>query len=65
MEVAAVREDGEGRVQPGIADLIGRARAGDGERLFGETSGSKPMRLIHARTVGDSLAFLTYQPAVR
>ena len=38
---------------------------GDGERLFGETSGSKPMRLIHARTVGDSLAFLTYQPAVR
>ena len=38
---------------------------GAGERLFGETSGSKPMRLIHARTVGDSLAFLTYQPAVR
>ena len=38
---------------------------GGGERLFGETSGSKPMRLIHARTVGDSLAFLTYQPAVR
>ena len=38
---------------------------GGGERLFGETSGSKRMRLIHARTVGDSLAFLTYQPAVR
>ena len=38
---------------------------GGGERLFGETSGNKPMRLIHARTVGDGLAFLTYQPAVR
>ena len=38
---------------------------GGGERLFGETSGSKRMRLIHARTVGDSLAFLTYQPAAR
>jgi len=38
---------------------------GGGERLFGETSGNKPMRLIHARTVGDGLAFLTYQPAAR
>jgi dihydrofolate reductase len=35
---------------------------GAGERLFGETSDSKPMRLVHARTVGDGLAFLTYQP---
>ena len=36
---------------------------GAGERLFGETSDSKPMRLVHARTVGDGLVFLTYQPA--
>lgn len=34
---------------------------GAGERLFAETSGKKPLRLVHARTVGDSLAFLTYE----
>jgi dihydrofolate reductase len=34
---------------------------GAGERLFGETSGMKPMRLIDARIIGDSLAFLTYK----
>ena len=33
---------------------------GAGERLFGETGVRKPLRLAHARTVGDSLAFLTY-----
>ncbi len=35
---------------------------GDGERLFGETSDQKPMRLVRAQTVGDSLALLTYEP---
>jgi dihydrofolate reductase len=35
---------------------------GAGERLFGETSDKKPMRLIDTRTVGDGLALLTYQP---
>jgi dihydrofolate reductase len=35
---------------------------GAGERLFGETSDQKPMRLLDTRTVGDDLAFLTYQP---
>ncbi|MFF4253640.1 dihydrofolate reductase family protein [Streptomyces sp. NPDC001663] len=34
---------------------------GAGERLFGETTGREPMRLIDTRTVGDGLAFLTYQ----
>jgi len=34
---------------------------GAGERLFGGTSGRKPLQLVRARTVGDSLAFLTYQ----
>jgi dihydrofolate reductase len=34
---------------------------GAGERLFGETSNKKPMRLVRAQTVGDSLAFLTYR----
>ncbi len=36
---------------------------GSGERLFGETSGKKPMRLAGTRTVGDGLAFLTYELA--
>ena len=34
---------------------------GAGERLFGETSAKKPIRLVDSRTVGDSLAFLTYE----
>jgi dihydrofolate reductase len=33
---------------------------GAGERLFGETSDKKPMRLVDTRTIGDNLAFLTY-----
>jgi dihydrofolate reductase len=33
---------------------------GAGERLFGETSDRKPMRLVSTRTVGD-LALLTYE----
>ena len=33
---------------------------GAGERLFGETSGRKPMRLVSTRTV-DDLALLTYE----
>jgi dihydrofolate reductase len=35
---------------------------GAGERLFGETSGKKPMRLVDTKTIGDGLVFLTYQP---
>jgi dihydrofolate reductase len=35
---------------------------GAGQRLFGETSDSKPMRLVDTKTIGDGLAFLTYQP---
>jgi dihydrofolate reductase len=33
---------------------------GAGERLFGETSDNKSMRLVRARTIGNGLAFLTY-----
>ena len=32
-----------------------------GERLFGETSDKKPMRLVDTQTVGDGIAFLTYE----
>ena len=35
---------------------------GAGERVFGETSDTKPMHLVRTETVGDSLALLTYQP---
>jgi len=34
---------------------------GAGERLFGETTDQKPMRLVSNKTVGDGLAFLTYE----
>jgi dihydrofolate reductase len=34
---------------------------GAGERLFGETSDRKTMRLVDARTVGDGVALLTYE----
>jgi dihydrofolate reductase len=34
---------------------------GAGERLFGETSHKKPMRLVDTKTIGDGLAFLTYE----
>jgi len=34
---------------------------GAGERLFGETNEKKPIRLVDSRTVGDGLAFLTYE----
>jgi dihydrofolate reductase len=36
---------------------------GSGRQLFGETTALKAMRLTGSRTVGDSLALLTYQPA--
>jgi dihydrofolate reductase len=36
---------------------------GDGERLFGPTTESMPVRLVDARTIGNGLAFLTYEAA--
>jgi dihydrofolate reductase len=36
---------------------------GAGERLFGETSDSRPLRLVSTQTIGDGLAFLTYERA--
>jgi dihydrofolate reductase len=34
---------------------------GAGEGLFGEISDSKPLSLVGARSVGDSLVYLTYR----
>ena len=36
---------------------------GAGERLFGDMSDNKPMRLVHAQSIGDGLVFLTYERA--
>jgi dihydrofolate reductase len=35
---------------------------GAGERLFGETSDMKPMRLVDSQTIDDGVVFLTYEP---
>lgn len=34
---------------------------GAGERLFGETGGLKPMRLLKSEVIGEGLAYLTYR----
>jgi dihydrofolate reductase len=36
---------------------------GAGQRLFGEAGDKKPLHLVSTKTIGDSLAFLTYQLA--
>jgi dihydrofolate reductase len=41
--------------------LVYPIAVGAGERLFGDTTDKKPMRLLDARTVGDGLAYLTYE----
>jgi dihydrofolate reductase len=35
---------------------------GAGERLFGQTSDKKPMRLVSGQMLDDGVAFLTYEP---
>ena len=34
---------------------------GAGERLFGETGETKPMRLVNSQIIGDGLTYLTYE----
>ena len=34
---------------------------GAGERLFGDAGDKTPMRLVGTRTVGDGLAYMTYE----
>jgi dihydrofolate reductase len=34
---------------------------GAGQRLFGDTTDEKPMRLLDSRSIGDGLAYLVYQ----
>jgi dihydrofolate reductase len=41
--------------------LVYPVMVGAGERLFGETTDTKTMRLLDAQTVSDGLAYLTYE----
>jgi hypothetical protein len=36
---------------------------GAGERLFGETGDTKPMRLVDTQTIDGDVAYLIYKPA--
>jgi dihydrofolate reductase len=36
---------------------------GRGKRLFGDTDGKRPLRLVESKTVGDGVAILIYRPA--
>jgi len=37
---------------------------GAGQRLYGETSDKKPMRLLDSQTLEGGIAYLTYQPVI-
>ena len=36
---------------------------GGGKRLFGDTSDTKPLRLVDSKVVGDGVTILIYEPA--
>ena len=35
---------------------------GRGKRIFGETQGKKPLRLVDSKVIGDGVNLLTYTP---
>jgi dihydrofolate reductase len=63
--VAASRQLVRMLMEHGLVDevrlMIHPVVLGAGERLFGETSDKRSMRLLDTRTVGDGLAYLTYE----
>ena len=54
---------GRGLVLDELRLTVFPVAVGAGERLFGETSDKRPLRLIHTKTVGNGLAHLTYERA--
>jgi dihydrofolate reductase len=63
--VPASYELGRTLIEHGLVDelrlVVFPVVLGAGERLFGEISDIKPMRLLDARIIGEGLAFLTYE----
>jgi dihydrofolate reductase len=57
----------QGLLEAGLVDelrlMVYPVVLGKGKRLFGETSGPRPLRLTDSRIVGDGIAILVYQPA--
>jgi dihydrofolate reductase len=53
-------------IEHGLVDqlrlLVHPVVVGAGRRLFGETSGKKPLRLVDTRTVGNGVVIHTYEP---
>ena len=45
----------------GVRLMVYPVVLGAGERLFGETTDKRSVRLLDTRTIGDGLAFLSYE----
>lgn len=60
-EVGRLKKELDGDIVDELRLFVFPVVVGDGERLFGPTTATKPLRLTGSRTVGDGLLFLTYE----
>jgi hypothetical protein len=62
---AAARRRRRCRIEHDLVDelrlVVFPVQLGGGNRLFGETTNEKPLRLLGSRAVGDGLTLLVYQ----